>query len=735
MFNEKNVNFECNETAKIDGLGKQLASFLAAFYPDLNEPIHLIQFKPKQAPPFKETYVDSKGKERHKEPPFHLPRTYSVTRRRLETNQNEIQTLVANGLTRGSYFYVNSGGTTKGEIDRLNAWFCESDTLSIDEQLENLKNSPLPPSIVVVTKKSVHAYWLAEGACNEIEWINIQKRLQAQFDGDKSLVNVNRMMRLPYFDHITYVGQNAYTGEESDAQLFLIDEPDKTRDYERKAVELKEIHQDRRYTLQQMQNAFADVFEPEKEKFNYVSSGEFPHWIDELRAYFYDKGTRTKNGYELSCPSCGDVSKSTGFVYKDGGFKCHKSCCTPREMAQAIGIEIDSYEQKTNFMNTNDFADSHQTNNSGESNTKKEQFEDATKQNKFPIGMLWGDFERQEFPYSEPVLCGIRRRQIGMLNAVTNVGKTMWTLNQCLMMAAGGINTPFVNEPKESRVMFIDSESSKFELQDVINKMTRDWSESEKEKVRNNLLLLCEDDLNGEILTLSKASHIQQVEKSAISFKPDLIVVDTLSATFELKSENDNAEIARVVMKPLKRLALNANAAILVTHHIGKMNEDSNTSAKAYSGRGGSALGGNSRTVMNLTRDKNDETRVVFSMPKMKGRAAKDTVMRWCPDTLWFTVTDEQPPVFDSSYKKVVDLVTKEMKTAEIVQLSQSTLNLKRRRVEDILTDAVKRNDLRHDGRGIYAPKYSANSAASVVSADSAETTNDSFDGDMGIKE
>ena len=68
-----------------------------------------------------------------------------------------------NNQNRGIFFVVNFGGHEDSQITRINAQFVENDSLSIEDQLEKIKSFPLPPSIIVRTKKSLHTYWLIKG--------------------------------------------------------------------------------------------------------------------------------------------------------------------------------------------------------------------------------------------------------------------------------------------------------------------------------------------------------------------------------------------------------------------------------------------------------------------------------------------------------------------------------------------------------------------------------------------
>ena len=129
-------------------------------------------------------------------------KSIATTRSSLLKGGFELQALHGTNKKQGVYFVVNSGGNSNKDITRYNAFFVESDTLTIAEQNEKLNSSPLPPSIRVETNKSVHAYWLINGVCNSQEWREIQKQLIDYFDGDKAIINLARVMRLPFFNHV-----------------------------------------------------------------------------------------------------------------------------------------------------------------------------------------------------------------------------------------------------------------------------------------------------------------------------------------------------------------------------------------------------------------------------------------------------------------------------------------------------------------------------------------------------
>lgn len=144
-----------------------------------------------------------------------------------------------NAQNRGIFFVVNYGGQEDSLISRINAQFVESDELSFEEQQAQIDAFPLPPSMIIKTKKSLHTYWFVKGAKVEL-FRGIQKQLVKQFHGDPMCVNESRIMRLPGFYHckgdpvmvecISFHPERVYTQEQLSEALPEVEE---------KAVETK----------------------------------------------------------------------------------------------------------------------------------------------------------------------------------------------------------------------------------------------------------------------------------------------------------------------------------------------------------------------------------------------------------------------------------------------------------------------------------------------------------------
>jgi hypothetical protein len=162
-----------------------ITDFLKHFYPDENEVIHFRAITPKGSPKC-----------------YSLKLTYS--RKQLREDREVQQKLKQLNKTHGLYFVVNAGGDKDDDITRINAVFCEMDEKPIQEQIDTYLESSKPtPSLLVETKKSVHAYWLLSESILPSEFVRLQKGLIKHFNSDEKIKNASRVMRIPYFNHVS----------------------------------------------------------------------------------------------------------------------------------------------------------------------------------------------------------------------------------------------------------------------------------------------------------------------------------------------------------------------------------------------------------------------------------------------------------------------------------------------------------------------------------------------------
>jgi hypothetical protein len=334
--------------------------------------------------------------------------------------------------------------------------------------------------------------------------------------------------------------------------------------------------------------------------------------------------------------------------------------------------------------------------------------------NTFGIGCR--DFLAMEFPNPERVMFGLGRGNLGLMNASTNLGKTTLALNLTLSATGNKTFLPLFDETHRARrVMYIDGEATKAELQDDIRNMLGSCTPEQRELIKDNLCFICDEELldvessdeesNDEPLDLVNPRHLKLVRDRAIEFKPDLIIVDTLSALTLMEDENDNAKVKKEVIQPLKRLAKKANAGVLLLHHTGKFIEGSFQAEDAYKGRGASAFGALSRVVFNLKQQKELKGNVALSCSKVKGQKFSPVVLQLNEDTRWFSVTgnvSEKKTKTNVAYEQVVNYVRdrviktgKGAKRGEIVNGLEGKVS--ETDVDRKLRSAVKKGDLLRD--------------------------------------
>lgn len=302
-MNDKNIHFDADKNTS-------LKDFLQAFFPEQSEKIHFRTFKAKNAPNIKPN-----------------AQTYEITLADLPKLEAKLRDA---NERHGVYFVVNSGGNSDKDIIRYNAAFMENDTLPIEQQHKNLNNAPLLPSIRVETDKSVHAYWIIDGECSEADWREIQNRLIAFFDGDKTIKNPSRAMRLPHFDHVSY---------DKDSQT-----------YSHKRVEIVEFEPQRRYTAKELLEAFPEAPQTEiktEQVTANLQNGEMPEWYEklqeEIQRHIY---SRVKDGWTFKCPAHNGQAADSAILFSNGNVFCRSKNCEPEQMARAFGIDVDAYRKK-----------------------------------------------------------------------------------------------------------------------------------------------------------------------------------------------------------------------------------------------------------------------------------------------------------------------------------------------------------------------------------------------------
>jgi hypothetical protein len=663
-----------------------LDGFLELFYPNPDEPIHFRKFPPKS------TELNERGSAKTlpdelKNHPQFWPAKYEFSRREILTSEYAQKTLIDANTYSGLYFVVNAGGIKNEDITRINSFFSESDSLSIEEQHTLLDAFVLDPSIRIETGKSVHAYWLTpvENDYTPEDFRSIQKRLIQHFNSDRSLHNPNRLMRVPSFNHVSW---NHESGE-----------------LRYKPVQLVELEPERRYTLEQMVAELTSptVLEqrhPKEKEPKHKTPGTTRKTVEFEMPVFetggsYEKfeellnearkrlmllpGASLNNGYVHTKGVCHNGSGNTAIHInvETGQFACAAGCPTSA-ILRAVGLP-----QRPNT------------------------------ETKVKATSAWnlGEFLAHEFPPVDEAMKYIERGTLSQLVAATNVGKTTLLLNASVALAAGEEFWPLVSGAVKTRkVMYVDFETNRPKMHQVLTKILSVepyTSPDVRALVEQNILLLVDTEVDDVPLTLSNPEHLSYVEQQAREFGADLVVIDNSSSAFILRNENDNSEVAREVMLPLKNFARRTNAATVLVHHTGKPGENSKQTVDAFLGRGASNYGSLSRTIYGLVRAENlGPGYVVLHNTKNKSGPLLDPVtMRLDFNTLWFSPIGQQQSL-EVTARAVHEFVCKQG-TAGVSEITEHFMQsgVSARTVSRRVEDAVKMGFMkRKNKRAKYEP-------------------------------
>lgn len=105
-----------------------------------------------------------------------------------------------NAAKNGVYFVVNGDGQEDKRIKTARACFIDGDEKTLEEQLRLICDFDLEPSIIIRTRKSLHAYWITPDG--DLKYFReLQERLIQYFGSDPVIKNESRVMRLYGFNH------------------------------------------------------------------------------------------------------------------------------------------------------------------------------------------------------------------------------------------------------------------------------------------------------------------------------------------------------------------------------------------------------------------------------------------------------------------------------------------------------------------------------------------------------
>lgn len=89
----------------------------------------------------------------------------------------------------------------KESVIWISSWICEIDWLDKKLQEKMINHCPLKPSLIIESKSSFHLYWFAKDWTKD-NWNKICNWLRNYFDWDSKVIDISRVLRLPWFNHL-----------------------------------------------------------------------------------------------------------------------------------------------------------------------------------------------------------------------------------------------------------------------------------------------------------------------------------------------------------------------------------------------------------------------------------------------------------------------------------------------------------------------------------------------------
>lgn len=328
--------------------------------------------------------------------------------------------------------------------------------------------------------------------------------------------------------------------------------------------------------------------------------------------------------------------------------------------------------------------------------------DDSGEESRFEkIGYTYGELSKLDLPLRKEIIYGLGRGEVGLLNSVNNAGKTTLLRNLMITLCIGIPFPPFGNSQSPKKVAFIDLEDTLAFLRKDLNIMLKRFPEKDRALLNDNAFLICDYiDKRGEGLSLSNPKHLALLTQNLKIFKPDLIIVDTIGSAFQIRDENNNAEVRHSIMRPLKKLAKDVDSALKATHHIGKpKSEEGQTKETSFRGRGASSFADMSRLVLNLEKNYVNDC-VTLQCAKVKGPKFDDVKFKLNPEARWFEALGESKE--DNGYRFFLQMLNDgdTYKTGELVKKFEQVIP--ERTVKRYLEKAVENKDFQKIKRGVY---------------------------------
>jgi hypothetical protein len=241
-----------------------------------------------------------------------------------------------------------------------------------------------------------------------------------------------------------------------------------------------------------------------------------------------------------------------------------------------------------------------------------------------------GELLKMDFPEKEILALEIGAGDVAMFSGATNSGKSTMLRNLSLAMAGGIPFEPFVPGHRPLKVLYLDFETDAADLKREFSTMSHNIDADAWRLASQNLVLVPKGLIKGSLYQIN--THWDFTEKLIGNNKFDIVVVDNVSAAFDLKDENSNAEVTSRIIKPLHKLSRLTGCATVFVHHYGKQAD----SDSVYAARGASALMSLVKSVYNISGNCSKDEPITVHCVKRKTGGDYSQSFRLDGERRWF---------------------------------------------------------------------------------------------------
>ena len=211
---------------------------------------------------------------------------------------------------------------------------------------------------------------------------------------------------------------------------------------------------------------------------------------------------------------------------------------------------------------------------------------------------------------------------------------------------------PFYDGTRPIKIAYFDFENDAQDVQRDLRLMDEVFTDAEAKALNQNLIIIPKGLMDGELFQFNR--HETWANALILQNNVEFIIVDNVSAAYDINDENSNAEVTKKIIKPLLKMAYKGNCAFLFAHHYGKSKNELET-AGVHAGRGASALQSLSRTVINMFGDvsKGEPVNIECAKRKTDGGQNYSETFRLDADRWFHHTTIVPPPKKQSAYRTI----------------------------------------------------------------------------------